>query len=150
MLLPAVDFGHSWSATVRPQLYTIVGSTRVKIDDLDKVPGLTNRAHLKVEDFIQLVSRHPSSNPIKSQRIEEKLGLTGQEVRAIHSQLHVIACRVVIGSDNRGYYLCKTPAELQANAEHIGARITRLTRVHQGINRQMAWLSDPTPQRSLF
>lgn len=71
------------------------------------------------------------SNPVKSYLIEEKLGLSGPEVRAIIHYLRTEGCP--IGSCSQGYFYARDMSELESTVTHLSQRRNSIDAVLNGL-----------------
>lgn len=73
-----------------------------------------------VQSFLAGMKAHRKDNPIKSKKIESKMGLTGPEVRAIVGHLRRLGNPIC--SFRKGYHWTHDPDELQQTIDHLESR----------------------------
>ena len=88
-----------------------------RIVELINTPGFRRR-------FLKGIKAHLSNNPVKSTAIEKAMDLSGPAVRDVVRGLRLGL--FPIGSDQRGYYWCRRPDELEPTLEHLRARYKSL------------------------
>ena len=93
------------------------------------LPGfenLSNRAKRLLSDqqfvqsFLAGMKAHRKDNPIISNKIESKMGLTGPEVRDIVRHLRRLGNPIC--SSGKGYYWTHDPDDLQQTIDHLESR----------------------------
>lgn len=101
------------------------------------IEGLSNRASSYLDIFLETLRAHyPAPYWVKSKKIEEKLGISGPEVRGmihyLRSNGHLIA------SSGRGYCYCTdiNSQEMQDTLKHLQERMNSLQFVYNGITRR--------------
>jgi hypothetical protein len=66
------------------------------------------------------IKLHGFDNPISSKTLESENGLSGSGVREIIREAR--HRKIPIGSDDRGYYICKNAGEFQHTINHLKSR----------------------------
>jgi hypothetical protein len=111
-----------------------------------EIDGLSKRAYRKIPDFKAFLllalteyrEGRIESKWVKSYKIENHLGLSGSEVRAITSYLR---CQkkptFFVATQGKGYAIAETVDELRQTFEHIDARYNHLGMVRMGLKRMI-------------
>ena len=74
--------------------------------------------------FIAGLKAHPFDNPVKSQQIAEGMEINNRIVRDVARGFRLDD--LPVGTDERGYYWCVKPEELDPTLEHLRARYKAL------------------------
>lgn len=97
----------------------------------DKMGGMSKRAFANLENLIDILMRHPRSNPIHSKDLEETFRLPDSQIRKMVSYLR---CKnEPIGSDQNGYFWAVEADELNETRGHIQGRFRHLQAVDRGV-----------------
>ena len=94
---------------------------------------LSNNAVRYVDSVKHFIGMFDSNAPVYSYRIEESYELSGSEVRSI---VHHLRCEgVPIGSGHKGYYMARTPDEIETTIEHMIQREQSIRHARLGLQR---------------
>ncbi len=94
---------------------------------------LSNNAVRYVDSVKHFIGMFDSNAPVYSYRIEESYELSGSEVRSI---VHHLRCEgVPIGSGHKGYYMARTPDEIETTIEHMIQREQSIRHAREGLQR---------------
>jgi biotin operon repressor len=96
--------------------------------------GIVSEKSVRYIDNVKhFIGMFDSKDPVYSYRIEESYGLSGSEVRSI---VHHLRCEgVPIGSGHKGYYMARTPDEIETTIEHMIQREQSIRHAREGLQR---------------